>query len=648
MTKSLNRVRAGIASLTLVAGFGALAAAAEPASAAPTTRHVAPGGSNTTDCSASPCLTVQYAVDQASAGDTIDIAAGTYHESVHLRKSLTLLGAGASGSAKTVIDGDPKSGDASVFVDGRDVDGTVAVTIKDVAVDGNADDDGIDAEGAASLDLVDSSSSNNDKFGVRVDPPATATIENSTIDGNGSHGVAYGATQPANDRALAAADPDPLTISASDLSNNGGAGVLTEGNAATIDGSTLNANGESGVAAAAITGHVTISNSTLDANALAGVFTLASAGITITHSTISNSKPLSDQEQGLSFGGGVIVFTGLASIDNSTIADNAGDGVLSFEASVTVDNSTVSGTKPIDSKTFIQGGLVLETREQAVAGRARKVLGIKPSLRTTAPAAPEAGLTVTGSIVAEQDAKVPDCDGTITDGGYNLSSDADNTCNFGDAKHDLVKTDPLLGALANNGGPTKTEILKKLSPAIDAIPGGAANCSSDADDQRGIGRPQPDGGKCDMGAVELAAKPLAIHPDSLPNGTVGTAYHATITATGGQYPIYTFAFVSGTLPDGLALSPHGKITGTPTKPGTFHFTVSVNDPVFKDYTIVIEDSAPNSAGTEPVSNTGAHTGPLLAVGGAAVLAGVLLLLWVGVLDRRARGPRMVYGRHLKK
>jgi len=292
--------------------------------------------------------------------------------------------------------------------------------------------------------------------------------------------------------------------------------------------------------------------------------------------------------------------------------------------------------------------LVLQTRAAAVAGSARKVLGLKPSRSTAAPAAPEIGLTVTGSIVAEQDTTVPDCSGTITDGGYNLSSDAANSCKFAATKHDQVSTDPLLGPLANNGGPTKTEILKKLSPAIDAIPGGQANCSASADDQRGVDRPQPAGGKCDVGAVELKANALAIHPDSLPNGTVGKAYHATITATGGQYPIYTFAFVSGTLPDGLALDSHGKISGTPTKAGTFHFTVSVNDPVLKDYTIVIDDASTSGSGSEPVSNTGAHTGPLLAVGGGAVALGVLLLLWVGVLDRRARGPRMVYGRHLKK
>ncbi len=50
---------------------------------------------------------------------------------------------------------------------------------------------------------------------------------------------------------------------------------------------------------------------------------------------------------------------------------------------------------------------------------------------------------------------------------------------------------------------------------------------------------------------------------TLPNGTIGVAYNATITASGGTSP-YTFAVASGALPPGLALSSGGVISGTPT------------------------------------------------------------------------------------
>ena len=73
-------------------------------------RYVAPGGSDTGDCSNSvtPCLTIDYAVAQASAGDTVHLAAGTYtgpgNQHVVIGKALTLAGAGA---ATTVLQYDP-------------------------------------------------------------------------------------------------------------------------------------------------------------------------------------------------------------------------------------------------------------------------------------------------------------------------------------------------------------------------------------------------------------------------------------------------------------------------------------------------------------------------------------------------------------
>ncbi len=64
---------------------------------------------------------------------------------------------------------------------------------------------------------------------------------------------------------------------------------------------------------------------------------------------------------------------------------------------------------------------------------------------------------------------------------------------------------------------------------------------------------------------------------SLPNGTPGVAYSASVIATGGTTP-YTWSIVTGALPTGLILnSSTGAITGTPTATGTFGFTVQVTD-----------------------------------------------------------------------
>ena len=59
--------------------------------------------------------------------------------------------------------------------------------------------------------------------------------------------------------------------------------------------------------------------------------------------------------------------------------------------------------------------------------------------------------------------------------------------------------------------------------------------------------------------------------------TVGTAYTATFSVTGGTGP-YTYSKVSGTLPPGLTLGTStGKLTGTPTTAGTYSITIKVVD-----------------------------------------------------------------------
>ena len=73
--------------------------------------------------------------------------------------------------------------------------------------------------------------------------------------------------------------------------------------------------------------------------------------------------------------------------------------------------------------------------------------------------------------------------------------------------------------------------------------------------------------------------PLVITSGSCcPAGTVGTAYHTNFFASGGVQP-YSWSIPSGQIPPGLKLasSPPAGLSGTPTTPGTFTFTVRVTD-----------------------------------------------------------------------
>lgn len=75
----------------------------------------------------------------------------------------------------------------------------------------------------------------------------------------------------------------------------------------------------------------------------------------------------------------------------------------------------------------------------------------------------------------------------------------------------------------------------------------------------------------------MPPSPLAITTTALPDATAGGPYSASLTAAGGSRP-YTWALVSGNLPNGLLLDPvNGTVTGTAAAAGTFDATFEVTD-----------------------------------------------------------------------
>jgi hypothetical protein len=155
-----------------------------------------------------------------------------------------------------------------------------------------------------------------------------------------------------------------------------------------------------------------------------------------------------------------------------------------------------------------------------------------------------------------------------------------------------IDTDPLFVDAADGN-----LRLQAGSPAINAgnnnaVPTGV---TTDLD-----GNPRIVGGTVDMGAYEYqggATPALAITTASLPDGTVGSPYSATLAATGGSG---TYSWSAAGLPAGLGMSSGGVISGTPTTSGTSSVTVTVNDgigSVSKTFNLTVR-AASSGSGSE--------------------------------------------------
>jgi hypothetical protein len=171
-------------------------------------------------------------------------------------------------------------------------------------------------------------------------------------------------------------------------------------------------------------------------------------------------------------GGAIIAKTLL--IWNSTIANNGGQvagGINAGEA--TISNCTISGN--------------VAFQPQAGPGGISAGIG-----------------SIQNSIIANSGSQGNCAFGPgFHSKGYNISDD--DTCNL-NGPGDMSNTNPQLGPLQNNGGPTQTMALPFGSPAIDA--GNPSGCTNGRGqllktDERGEPRPASGQSRCDLGAYEL-------------------------------------------------------------------------------------------------------------------------------------------------
>jgi hypothetical protein len=239
----------------------------------------------------------------------------------------------------------------------------------------------------------------------------------------------------------------------------------------------------------------------------------AGGALTLINSTVSHNTGFGGRT-----GGGILNFTGpgsffaTATIINSTVFENRADGSPGFQ-----------GRGDAIADAFSPAGSII----------------IKNSIL----ASPTQGL---GDELYGISA------GTLTSLGHNIVGDDSGGLT---GPGDLNSTDPLLGPLANNGGPTQTHAPLLGSPAIDAVP--LADLT-DADgnpittDQRGVARPQ--GAAGDIGSVELTPTPTFTIDDVTHNeGDVGTTSYVFMVTRTGTTPLS--ATVDYETVDGTAVAP---------------------------------------------------------------------------------------------
>ncbi|KAF0218337.1 MAG: polymorphic outer membrane [Geobacteraceae bacterium] len=199
------------------------------------------------------------------------------------------------------------------------------------------------------------------------------------------------------------------------------------------------------------------------------------------------------------------------------VSGNTTGGGIQNNGTITLTNITISGNTSTTQGAGIDArGTVTLTNVTISANTSTAGVAAIGGIRNNAAVS----ITARNTIISGN--APANCGGTITSQGNNI--DNGNTCLFA-GPGDLANTDPLLVALALNGGVLQTRALPAGSPAIDA--GAATGCPTT--DARGVARPVDgkiplDGvATCDIGAFEFRPQKITVTlPPPFDFGTVTT------------------------------------------------------------------------------------------------------------------------------
>ena len=428
-----------------------------------------------------------------------------------------------------------------------------------------------------------------------------------TIQGSGATIARSSATGTPTFRIFDVASAGSLTLNSvtikNGLANNGqqgGGGIFNHG-ALTITGSTFTGNSapsSSGTSGGGInnSGTLNLSTSTFTGNSAqegGGVFNQKTA--TVTNSNFaSNTATI--------YGGGALLnAAGTMTVTGSTFTGNTGPGggAIDNDTTLNISNSTFTGNTggTNGGGAIINFGPTTVTQSTISGNSSPYGANILNYTGFT--------LKIGMSIVANGQGG-PNCGGgqPVTDAGYNI--DSGSTCGFSTANNSKSSTDPQLGPLANNGGPTQTMALPSGSPAVDAIPASTAGCTGTTD-QRGTTRPQGTG--CDIGAYELV---------QTGSGTPSVPTGLTVTGTTSSSVSLSWNASTGS-PTGYTVYRNGKAIGTTGGPAATTYTDGTVSPsTTYSYTVDAFSGSNHSAQSSAVQATTPAPGGTSAVQGGSV------------------------------
>jgi CSLREA domain-containing protein len=276
---------------------------------------------------------------------------------------------------------------------------------------------------------------------------------------------------------------------------------------------------------------LTVMNGNSSASAPAGqgggILVQSGATLTLSNSTVANNVASGSSINGS--GGGIsnagtleargVTISGNVATSSPAVAIGLGGGIDN-EGQLTLVNSTVANNTAGGSLVLGQGGglvtgaghtSTLTNVTVTVTDNQTGLGGLGPNLMTNGSGTARLHNTI---VVGASGLSGANCSGPTQSTGNNLEDV--NSCGFS-AGGDRPGTNPQLGALGNNGGPTDTRALLSGSAAIDA----GSNSGCPPTDQRGVPRPQ--GSSCDIGAFEVAVGVAAGNPNknnSLPLSSV--------------------------------------------------------------------------------------------------------------------------------